>query len=155
MSVCPPPPHTFWHLATPLIYIYIWKIVYINIKLSFQCLNVSGLFQTVGASETTGLTELQFHQASLVIVYYMINVTQYCGQTIDPSSKSLSFYQEQTRALFGHGGSTTIQEADIGHALGMLNASYTQHADPHAGHQHANHADEVKVVEDSVWNIWQ
>ncbi|XP_041371976.1 zinc transporter ZIP12-like [Gigantopelta aegis] len=113
------------------------------------CLDVPRLFQLVGAQEADRLTESEFHQASLVIVYYMFNVQMYCGQMVDPTSNNMDYYTQQLRSFLLDAGANRTQEQSIGDALGRLNMTYTQHQDSHAGHGHGmNGVAEVKVIED-------
>ncbi|XP_071104063.1 zinc transporter ZIP4-like [Haliotis cracherodii] len=131
------------------------------------CLNISGLFNVVGADISKGLTEQQFHNASLVIFYYIYNITNYCRQNVNPETNTFEFYLQKVKAILFEEGHGDIEAEPIEHALEHIaksiklredhlqeaNHSQFEHSHEHGhegdehGHEGDNHEEPVNVID--------
>ncbi|XP_067686609.1 zinc transporter ZIP4-like [Haliotis asinina] len=105
------------------------------------CLNVSGLFTVVGADTSVGLNEEQFHNATIVIFYYIYNITNYCRQNVDPTINTFEYYREKVQSILFEEGHGDIETESLEHALEHIAKSIKTAAD-HTGetnHKEADH----------------
>ncbi|XP_067687873.1 zinc transporter ZIP4-like [Haliotis asinina] len=116
-----------------------------------SCLKVSGLFSVLGADMTQGLTEEQFHNATVVIFYYIYSITNYCRQNVSPETNTFEYYLQTVHSIFSKEGDGDMEAGSIAHALEHIAKSVIledSQEDLHQHHGHLVHAKEVSVLEE-------
>ncbi|XP_046573379.1 zinc transporter ZIP4-like [Haliotis rubra] len=120
------------------------------------CLNVSGLFTVVGADMTQGLTKEQFDNASVVIFYYIYNITNYCRQNVSPETNTFEYYLQKVLSVFSEKGHGDIEAGSIEHVLEHIAKSIIledSQQDQREGHDDLSHVKEVPVVEEQCVSV--
>ncbi|XP_071103052.1 zinc transporter ZIP4-like [Haliotis cracherodii] len=115
------------------------------------CLNVSGLFTVVGADINQGLTKEQFHNATVVIFYYIYNFTNYCRQNVNPEINTFESYLQKVQSILFEEGHGDVEAAPVKHALEHIAESIKPGEAQQHRHQHHDddsHVEEVSVLEE-------
>ncbi|XP_077867599.1 LOW QUALITY PROTEIN: metal cation symporter ZIP14-like [Saccoglossus kowalevskii] len=89
-----------------------------------ECLPVEGLFTIVNADMKYGLNVPQFHQASVVLLYYVTDLGTVCKTILDPSAKDYDYFSQSLLRYDSDSDPNRHTYNEFQHVIEDINATY-------------------------------